>query len=252
MDFPDKNTGVGCHFLLQRIFPVQRLNLPLLHWYVGSLPLSHQGSSHDVLLSFWWSCYCFLFNFLFSWPCQAACGILVPWPGIKLSPPALEAESLNYWTTKEVPLNDIVKLKLWQLLMNTIQSSSVQSLSCVRLYDPMNRSTPGLPVHHQLPEFTQTVHWVGDAIQPSHPLSSPSPPALNLSQHQGLFKWVFTSKKLNLKQEMRVVVSILIPRFENNMFIIFIHKQLWFVKKEIKKFFFCFMSIIFLRWLLSI
>ena len=54
----------------------------------------------------------------------------------------------------------------------------------------MNCRTPGLPVHHQLPEFTQThVHWVGDATQPSHPLSSPSP-ALNLSQHQGLFKWV--------------------------------------------------------------
>ena len=55
----------------------------------------------------------------------------------------------------------------------------------------MNHSTPGLPVHHQLPESTQThVHWVSDAIQPSHPLSSPFPPALNLSQHQGLFKWV--------------------------------------------------------------
>ena len=53
----------------------------------------------------------------------------------------------------------------------------------------MNRSTPGLPVHHQLPELTQThVHRVGDAILPSHPLLSPSPPALNLSQHQGLFK----------------------------------------------------------------
>ena len=61
--------------------------------------------------------------------------------------------------------------------------------SCPTLCDPMNRSTPGLPVHHQLPEFTQTrVHRVGDAIQSSHPLSSPSPPALNLSQHQGLFK----------------------------------------------------------------
>ena len=57
--------------------------------------------------------------------------------------------------------------------------------SCLTLCNPMNRSTPGLPVHHQLPEFTQThVHWVGDAIQPSHPLSSPSPPALNLSQHR--------------------------------------------------------------------
>ena len=55
----------------------------------------------------------------------------------------------------------------------------------------MDCSTPGLPVHHQLLEFTQThFHWVGDAIQPSHPLSSPSPPALNLSQNQGLFKWV--------------------------------------------------------------
>ena len=58
----------------------------------------------------------------------------------------------------------------------------------------MNRSTPGLPVHHQLPEFTQThVHWVGDAIQPSHPLSSPSPPAFNLSQHQGLLQCQFFS-----------------------------------------------------------
>ena len=70
------------------------------------------------------------------------------------------------------------------------QFSSVTQ-SCPTLCDPMNRSMPGLPVHHQLPGFTQThVHCVGDAIQPSHPLSSPSPPALNLSQHQGLFKWV--------------------------------------------------------------
>ena len=61
--------------------------------------------------------------------------------------------------------------------------------SCPTLCDPMNRNTPDLPVHHQLPEFTQThVHRVSDAIQPSHPLSSPSPPAPNPSQHQGLFK----------------------------------------------------------------
>ena len=63
--------------------------------------------------------------------------------------------------------------------------------SCPTLCDPMNCSMPGLPVHHQLPESTQThAHRVGDAIQPSHPLSSHSPPALNLSQHLGLFKWV--------------------------------------------------------------
>ena len=68
-------------------------------------------------------------------------------------------------------------------------SVSVQSLSRVR--DPTNCRTPGLPVHDQLPVSTQThVHWVGDAIQPSHPLLSPSPPVLNLSQHQGLFQWV--------------------------------------------------------------
>ena len=61
--------------------------------------------------------------------------------------------------------------------------------SCLTLCDPMNRSTPGLPVHHHLPEFTQThVHRVGDAIQPSHPRSSPSPPAPNPSQHQSLFQ----------------------------------------------------------------
>ena len=70
------------------------------------------------------------------------------------------------------------------------QFSSVAQ-SCPTLCDPVNHSTPGLPVHHQLPEFTQThIHWVGDAIQPSHPLSSPFPPAPNPSQHQGLFQWV--------------------------------------------------------------
>ena len=75
-------------------------------------------------------------------------------------------------------------------LRNGVQFSSVAQL-CPTLCDPMNRSTPGLPVHHKLLEFTQThFHRVGDAIQSSHPLPSPSPPALNLSQHQGLFQWV--------------------------------------------------------------
>ena len=72
----------------------------------------------------------------------------------------------------------------------SVQFSSVTQ-SCLILCDPMNRSTPGLPVHHQLPELAHThVHWIGDAIQSSHPLSFPSLPAFNLSQHQGLFKWV--------------------------------------------------------------
>ena len=63
--------------------------------------------------------------------------------------------------------------------------------SCLILCDPRDCSTPGLPVHHQILKFTQThVHWVSDAVQPSHLLSSPSPPTFYLSQHQGLFKWV--------------------------------------------------------------
>ena len=71
--------------------------------------------------------------------------------------------------------------KNWGIQTNSVQFSSVTQL-CPTRCDPMNRSKPSLPVHHQLPESTQThVHWVGDAIQPSHPLSSPSPPALNLS-----------------------------------------------------------------------
>ena len=75
--------------------------------------------------------------------------------------------------------------------------SSVQSFSRVRLCNPINRSTPGLPVHHHLPEFTQThVHRVGDAIQPSHPLSSPAPPAPNPSQHQSLFQCVNSSHEV--------------------------------------------------------
>ena len=85
----------------------------------------------------------------------------------------------TFWELNELPI-----------LLLSVQFSSVAQ-SCPILCSPMYHSTPGLPVHHQLPEFTQThVHCVGDAIQLSHPLSSPSPPALNLSQHQGLFKWV--------------------------------------------------------------
>ena len=74
------------------------------------------------------------------------------------------------------------------MILSSVQFSSVAQL-CLTLCDPVDCSSPGLPVQHQLPEFTQThVHWVSDAIQPSHPLSSPSPPAFNLSQHQGFFQ----------------------------------------------------------------
>ena len=84
----------------------------------------------------------------------------------------------------------------FRLLHNIKQSCGSLQFSSVTqphptLCNPMDYSTPGFPVHHQLPELTQThVHRVGDAIQPSHPLSSPSPPAFDLSQYQGLFQWV--------------------------------------------------------------
>ena len=86
-------------------------------------------------------------------------------------------------------------LQFWQLF-SSLQFTSVTQ-SCPTLCDPMNCSTSGLLVHHQLPEFTQThVHRVSDLIQPSHPLSSPSPPAPNPSQHQGLFQWVNSSHEV--------------------------------------------------------
>ena len=83
------------------------------------------------------------------------------------------------------------------------QFSSVAQ-SCLTLCDPMNRSTPGLPVQRQLQEFTQTqVHLVSDAIQPSHPLSTPSPLAPNPSQHQSLFQWVSSSHEVAIVLEFQ-------------------------------------------------
>ena len=80
------------------------------------------------------------------------------------------------------------RLKLWGTVLSHPQFSSVTQ-SCLTLCDPMDCSTPGFPVHHQLLELTQThVHQIGGTSQPSHPLSSPSPPTFNLSQHQGLFQ----------------------------------------------------------------
>ena len=95
-----------------------------------------------------------------------------------------------------------MKLKDTWSLEEKLRPTSVQFSSVAQswpsLCDPMNHGTPGLPVHHQLPEFTQTqVHRVSDAIQPSHPLSSPSPPAPNPSQHQSLFQWVNSSHEVD-------------------------------------------------------
>ena len=99
--------------------------------------------------------------------------------------------------------------------VGSVQFSSVTQ-SCSTLCDLMDCSMPGLPFHHQLLELTQThVHWVGDAIKSSHPLSSPSPPTFNLSQHQGLFKWVSSSHQVSKVLEFQLYsCDLLLDHFQ--------------------------------------
>ena len=106
----------------------------------------------------------------------------------------------SIFATLKILYSSLLTSHPWQplifLLSPSVQFSSVAQ-SCLTLCNSMDCSTPGLPVHHQLPEFTQThVLWVSDAIQPSRPLSSPSPPAFNLSQHQGLFQWISSAHQV--------------------------------------------------------
>ena len=98
----------------------------------------------------------------------------------------------------------LVLLTLGFLLFHPVHFVSVTQ-SCTTLCDPMDCSMPGFPVHHQLPELTQThVHQVGDAIQPSHPLLSPSPPIFNISQHQDLFQWVSSLHQMDKVLELQL------------------------------------------------
>ena len=103
-----------------------------------------------------------------------------------------KTEALNVKTQLKSPT------KLSSITVSvTLSQFNIVTQQCLTLCDPMDCSTPGFPVHHQLPELAQTyVHQVGDAIQLSHPLSSPSPPAFNLSQHQGLFQRVSSSHQV--------------------------------------------------------
>ena len=145
----------------------------LLELFLCSYPVAYwapndPGSSSFIVISFW------LFILFMGFSRQEY------WRGLPF--PSLVGHILSELSTRTHP-----SWLVWH------QFSSVAQ-SCLTLCDPINCSTPGLPVHHQLPESTQThVHQVDHAIQPSHPLSSPSPPALNLSQHQGLFQWISSS-----------------------------------------------------------
>ena len=108
--------------------------------------------------------------------------------GIHLEMLCLSDEFPLYHYGIDYKTRNCLEFIIFVINLTSVQFSSVTQ-SCPTLWEPMNRSMPGLPVHHQLPEFTQThVHQIGDAIWPSHPLSSPSPPAPNSSQHQGLFQ----------------------------------------------------------------
>ena len=153
-----------------------------------------------------WTSSLFLFLFFLFFAHTAWHGILHSRLEIEPMLLSVEVQSLNYRTVREVPQaaflgkryprhKEVVSFQQWNLCYFVSKFSSVQYLSPVRtLCDPMNCKTPGLSVHHQLPEFTQIhVPQVGDAIQPFHLLLSPSPPAPNPSQHQSLFKWVNSS-----------------------------------------------------------
>ena len=189
-DSPGKNTGVGCHFLLQcmhaRILShCNRVRLCATLWTVAhqAPPSTEYWSGLPVPSPSWH------YGTSKFWEFRSK---RHPLYWVKLA--QLDRTFQIKSTLKNKKLNVLSLYQSFKLY--SVQSSSVIQ-SCSTLCDPMDCSTPGLPVHHPLPESTQThVHWVGDAIQPSHPLLSPSPPAFNLSQHQGLFQWVSSSHQV--------------------------------------------------------
>ena len=165
---------------------------PPLAFFVGMVPKAHL-TSHSSMSGFSWvitplwlsrSLRSFLYSSVYS--CHL---FLISSASVRSTAFLSFIVPIFAWNVPLVSLIFKKYLFIWscQVFSSVQFSRSVVSNSC----DPMNHSTPGLPVHHQLLEFSQThVHQVGDAIHPSHPLSSPSHPALNLSQHQGLLQWV--------------------------------------------------------------
>ena len=209
-DSPGKNTGVGCcALLLQEIVPTEGSNPGLPHCKQVLYCLSHQGSQRILECiayafsrgSSWprnqtWD-YCIAGRFFTSWAGKATREL--PGRSIKIDI-GFNKNILSVHKATIIIMNlrgdtDMVRNKTQWTLLKTLEYmyktvfSSVAQL-CSTICDPMDCSTPGFPVHHQLLELAQThVHWVSDAIQPSYPPSSPSPAALNLSQHQDLFQW---------------------------------------------------------------
>ena len=172
---PGWNTGVGSLSILWGIFQTQGLNPDIPHCRQIVYQLSHKGSPRILE----WVAYLF------------SSGSSQPGNQTRVSCIAggFFCIAGGFFTT-------------WTMFSSVSQS-------CLTLCDPVNHSTQGLPVHHKLPEFTQAhAHRVGDAIQPSHPLSSPSPPAPNPSQHQGLFQRVNSLHEVAKVLELMLGVDI--------------------------------------------
>ena len=140
----------------------------------------------------WWNKLFICFNILCIIPCTSLSSIMPGFPSIVLFLPApfSDGNCFSFHNPKNSNYD-------YHTDIGSVQFSSAAQ-SCPTLCDPMNCSTPGLPVHHQFSEFSQThIHQVSDVIQPSYPLSSPSPPALNPSQHQSLVQWVNSSHEVD-------------------------------------------------------
>ena len=168
LNSPGQNARVGRLSLLQGIFPTKELNPGLPYRSQILYQLSHQVSNN-----------------------QDSEVTVVFSPSFPTNFKLTTAFPLLFFCSESLPLS-------------LVQFSLVTQL-CPALCDPMNCITPSFPVCHQLPEFNQThVHWVGDAIQPSHLLSSPSPPAPNPSQHQSLFQWVNSSHEVAKVLELQL------------------------------------------------
>ena len=144
--------------------------------------------------------------------CSSECGLRPPSAAaprrfVKMQSPGFHLRRFNKLpkdSNTHYSIRIILEVNTTPSTKQVLQFSSVSQPYMI-LCDPMKRRTPELPIHNQLPEFIQThVHRVGDAIQPSHPLSSPSLPALNLSQHQGLFKWASSSHQVAKVSEFQL------------------------------------------------
>ena len=200
-DSPGKNTRVGYHALLQWIFPTQGSNLHLLHllrWQASPLLLVPPGKpirsiNQRLLISF--------ITTLLSETSPQWVSISLPSSSVLIRilcetqrQASYRLKTTYYWVGQSSFRLSITSSRKIQTI---ILASVVQSLSRVRLCNSIDCSTADFPVLHHLPEFAQTcVHWVHDAIQPSHPLLPLSSFAFNLSQHQGLFQWVSSSHQV--------------------------------------------------------